>query len=697
MRCEARAATGPRAQRGSVLIYAAIFMSLGVILIVGLELGFMYYVKREMQKSADLAALAAVDELTQSNCGGATAAANASVAANAPGAAATVVCGHWNPANAAPNHFVAGGGDLNAVEVTVSTTSMTIMPVFTGNRTVVAQATAAMDLPVAAFTVGSRLLRLETGGLLPALLSTVGVGLSQADILSYRGLANVGVKPSGLLAALGVPVSGEVDVGTLNGTAAIAGLTLGQLLGATATALQQQGGDAVVAQLGLLSHLSSHLNLSALNAHVNLFGNDAVRGVLLGVDTAGRAALEAEVDVLDLVSASLVAANGANFIDLPSLGVPLLGVTARASVVEPPAIGIGGVGTSARSAQVRLYLRVNSNGVPLVGAVLGLTGTALDLPVIVEVASSRGELSDLDCSGAEPTASFSVTSGIANVCMGRFHDMTSASDADATHFFSAANSCTTSGAGVVPDSADGVRRHRVLSVLGILPLTARVGLPVLASTAPVTAGPLLEPTVPRQVPDPSTTTVNATGLDLAQTATNLTNAVAIGLLGDVAGTGVSASAAERLSMAQALVGTTGAGRSITDVGNQLRWSQQSLDNLNAQVVQGGLGGLLGGVLQGVGMTLNTLLLDPVADTVCLLGITQTAIRNCRTNYVRDTTLASGNNLLSGTLSMAIAILSPALDSLSSVFRNLLNALGLGLGQTDVSLLSASCGHPKLVY
>jgi hypothetical protein len=191
--------------------------------------------------------------------------------------------------------------------------------------------------------------------------------------------------------------------------------------------------------------------------------------------------------------------------------------------------------------------------------------------------------------------------------------------------------------------------------------------------------------------------VNATGLDLAQTAINLANAVAIGLLGDVAGTGVSASAAERLSMAQALVGTTGAGRSITDVGNQLRWSQQSLDNLNAQVVQGGLGGLLGGVLQGVGMTLNTLLLDPVADTLCLLGLTQTAIRNCRTNYVRDTTLASGNNLLSGTLSMAIAILSPALDSLSSVFRNLLNALGLGLGQTDVSLLSASCGHPKLVY
>lgn len=39
-----RARTGSWAQRGSVLVYAAIFMSLGVILLVGLELGFLYYV-----------------------------------------------------------------------------------------------------------------------------------------------------------------------------------------------------------------------------------------------------------------------------------------------------------------------------------------------------------------------------------------------------------------------------------------------------------------------------------------------------------------------------------------------------------------------------------------------------------------------------------------------------------------------------
>ena len=239
----------------------------------------------------------------------------------------------------------------------------------------------------------------------------------------------------------------------------------------------------------------------------------------------------------------------------------------------------------------------------------------------------------------------------------------------------------------------------MLSVLGMLPLTARVGLPVFSSQQPLNTGLLYEPTTPRQTPDTSVATVSLTGFDLAQTARNLANTVAVGLLGDLAGTGITADAATRQSIAASLVGTGngGYGRTITTVGNEMRWSQQSLEALNTQVVAGGLGGLLGGLLNGVGMTLNTLLIDPVADVGCSLGLTANAVRTCRTNYIRDSTLAAGSNLLSSTLSMAIALISPLLDPLSAVFEALLARLGISLGQTDVSLLSVGCGRPGMVY
>ena len=35
--------------------------------------------------------------------------------------------------------------------------------------------------------------------------------------------------------------------------------------------------------------------------------------------------------------------------------------------------------------------------------------------------------------------------------------------------------------------------------------------------------------------------------------------------------------------------------------------------------------------------------------------------------------------------------------LSNLLQQLLNLLGLSLGQTDVSLLSVDCGKPRLVY
>ena len=49
------------------------------------------------------------------------------------------------------------------------------------------------------------------------------------------------------------------------------------------------------------------------------------------------------------------------------------------------------------------------------------------------------------------------------------------------------------------------------------------------------------------------------------------------------------------------------------------------------------------------------------------------------------------------LSIVVTLLQPLLGMLSTLLQQLLDLLGLSVGQTDVSLLSVDCGKPRLVY
>lgn len=539
--CQARWPIGRKRDRGSILINTAVALSLIAITLVGTELGYLFYMKREFQKAVDLAALAGAQQLTpsatSSNCGVAIGAASTNAGQNLSGVAINPPeCGSWEPSgptggnagcfSSSTDHFMPDGTPSNAVRVRIEKAPATLFPFFAGDRTICVQAVAVLDAPVAAFTVGSRLLRLEDNTLLPNLLKAVGVDLSPTDLLSYRGLANTSITPSGLLAALGVPINGDLDVGTLNQLASIQNLTLGGLIDATITALQNQGGT-VSASIGLLQQLRTRLSAEALAAHVKLFGNEASPGILVGLDTTGNAALNAQVDLLSLVTAGASIANGKNLIAIDNLGIGILGVQAKASVIEPPSIGIGGVGTIARTAQIRVYLRITP---PLLG---------LDLPLILELAQSTGELKNINCKIPRHNATIAVSSSQVNACLGRFHDMTTESDTNSSHFFTENNRCAPNSSGVFPDSAEGVRRHRILNVLGLgaVSASARVGLPVLASQAPVETDPPLN--VPSSPSDgTSQTTINATGINLAQIVSNVAKAVTDGILGDLGGQGL---------------------------------------------------------------------------------------------------------------------------------------------------------------
>jgi uncharacterized membrane protein len=685
-------------QRGSMAVAVVFAVLVGVAMLGVAQLGYGYYMKREVQKAADLAALSAVQVLgmgAPADCTRASAAGKTSALANLPNifdtfAAddVTVQCKLWDStrADASGMHVFdpTGAQTFNAVRVTIRKELASLFGTLGLSTTVSVSAVATNTQPVAAFTVGSRLLRLERGGLLSQLLSTVGASPAQLDVLDAAGLASVNITPSGLLQALGLPLSVATGVGTPAELAALDNLTLGQLLQATLTVVNQSGTAA--ADIGLISNaINTVLTVMPLNLPVKLFGDGGVLDLsVAGGDATG--ALAANVNALNLLETALVVANGQNLINL-GLSVPLLGVDARVRVVEPPTLAIGGIGTQATSAGIRVYLRVNTSNIPLVGPLLANTlNTRVDLPIIIDVAQSTGTLTNL-CQAplTEHQATIAVTAAAASICLGRFPGMTSSTDQNAANFVSLTNSCQ-------PSSFGTIQRHQVLNVLGILPLTAKVTLSVFNSTAPVSV------TLTEPPGAPSTQTVTATSINLGALASNLADAVVGGILGDLFSSGTPLTPAERTALATQLVGGGGsnAGKSITQVFNDMQWSATALNQLGNRLSTGGLTGVLGGTLQLVGNILTSLLVAPVNDLVCTLAITPSAIRQCRINSVAALAL-DGSSQVGGVLSIVVNLLQPVLSPLSALLQQLLNTLGVSVGQTDVSLLSVDCGQPRLVY
>ncbi len=687
----------PPRQRGSMTVAAVFAVLVAVVLLGVLQLGYGAYMKREMQKAADLAALSAVQVLNlgaSADCTRAAAAGRASALANLPNildtftaADLTVTCQVWDPArsDATGMHVfdAAGGQAYNAVRVTVRKQLANLVP-GVGGVTASAAAVATRTPPVAAFTVGSRLLRLERGGLLSQLLATAGASPSQLDVLDAAGLANVAISPAGLLEALGLPLSAVTGVGTPEQLAALNALTLGQLLNATLSVIDKQG--TASADVALLRNaINTVLALMPLNLPVKLLGDGGVLDLhVVGGDAS--AALQAEVNARNVLETALVIANGSNLINL-GLSVPLLGLDARVRIVEPPSLGVGGVGTQAVSAGLRVYLRVNTSNIPLVGPLLASTlNTKVDLPIIIGVAQSTGTLRKLcEAPLKENQAVIDVTSAAASVCLGRFPGMTSATDPSAANFQSLTNRCE-------PSAFGAIGRHQVLNVLGILPLTARVTLPVFGSSAPVPVTLTAPPS-----PD-ATATVNASSVDLSKLAANLSDALIGGILGDLFNTGTPLTDTQRKDLATQLVGgdKNNAGKTISKVVNDMQWSKTAMDQLGARLTTGGLTGVLGGTLQLVGGILNSLLLAPLSDVTCALALTPDAIRQCRVNAVGSLAL-NGSGQVGGVLSVVMVLLDPLLGSLSNVLQQLLGVLGLSVGQTDVSLISVDCGKPRLVY
>ncbi|WP_188380653.1 TadG family pilus assembly protein [Oxalicibacterium faecigallinarum] len=653
-----------RRQDGGILIMAAIVLSSAIILLATIDIGFLFYQKRELQKVADLAALAGAQQLVKAHgngettCNSAFVIAQANATANAFPDTVNVSCGRWDPqvTTQAPYYGVFVNATFppqspaNAVEVRLHRSFNS----FFGNwltQRVDARAIAKAEprSPFAVFSVGSRLLRIHDG-VVPSLLEAIGLDISNTDVSSYNGIANARVSTSGLLKSLGFNIPLNADVGTLASLLQVntPGCSQGNCtLGAVLSALS----GTVLNQNDLISLLG--LSNEQLNLNVKLLTDASGRGLLSMLSTSNSAALNAELTVGELVNAALLLANSQNAIPL-DLGInlsPLATVTTRLGVVEAPSIGIGGINAKAYTGQVRLYTDVEANAA-LVRA---------SIPAIVDLVNGEGTVTDLctqrDSAGRE-TATIHVNAPVLSTCVGSVPQ---------NAIFSRTTSCQS-----------GLGNHELLSILGnTLKVQTSFRLDALPNESVVTLA------------KGETITTGRNDLQLGKTLGNLYRNVLVKLLESLFNQGQGSVNSNNLASNLLFVGNNVLGTTVQALQTTLATLQTFLNSVNQGLLVS-IGNLLGGLLSSVGNLLSNL----VGNVACLLS------GNYNQCMLQNELTGSSNGVskvLVTLLGLVTQLLEPILNTLgASLAQQLNNLLGIRLGEVDVTLIDLQCsGTPDV--
>lgn len=396
-----------RRQQGSILIFAALGLSLAVILLSIADMGFLYFYKREYQKTADLAAMAGARSLHLS-CATArtTGITNANQnLGNRNHNTPVLECGHWDGRRDEAFDPTAATEDLNAVRATISGVPPRFLP-FIKSHTLTARAIAIANQPLAQLRIRSTLATVNPGQgtLLNAVVGGLLGGSLNLSAGAWDGLVHTDLNLLNYLDALAVNLglsAGDYD-SVLNTQ-----VSVGTLLGVAATALQQGGGSGGTANinaalLGLQNIVGA--NLPGLSPLVRL-------GDLLNVQTGTpESGLDVGLNLFQLVQGSVQLANK-NCVACANLPINLPGVAGanvRVRVIESPqlsAIGnperarlapLGADRIYVRTAQVRTLISVD---LPIAGSVLSGIQTLINDTVLSNVANVVSNLLSLDLVG----------------------------------------------------------------------------------------------------------------------------------------------------------------------------------------------------------------------------------------------------------------------------------------------------------
>jgi len=696
-----------------MLVMLALLAMLGLI-----EIGYLFWAKRDAQKVADLAALAGAQrlELCTSDNSDNSAARQSALTQNKFAGSLQIRCGNWSATRATANRFITtvdAANPRNAVQVVAE---RSVLPFFGQNTslpTVSVQAVARRSEPTAVFAVGSQLLRTNGNSVLLSTLRMIGLDVTSATVLSYDGLAQANITPSGLLKALNIPVTANLSVADFNRLLSVNKISLAQLVDATATVV---GRDTTVGvQLRALSDLvATQLDINKLNIVLgSQSGGGGLFAEVVSPDGTVGSALETKVNVLNLISTAISIANDGNGVAVK--GLDLLGIHIEAGVVEPPSIAIGGVGTRAYNAQVRLMVDVDSNNLFALGPLLNLLGTRLHLPLHVDVANAMGTLTGIQCGASPPRATIQVDSSVLRACVG---------NVDPAQRFSRSNVCDAT-----------LKNEQLLKLLGQPLINDKITLPALTSSQSLTLA----------AGETASTRINP--LAVGNAVSDLVNELLRVLSGMLSSPkqGMSANdtakaLADRYLQAAfpnggrynvdqviPLLRDGDPARNLAPLGNwtvkkgvptpcllglTTCWEDGSVWTGYRTTVTGQGLGLLDGLL---GSLVGGLLINRCDSLLGNLIDYNGCVRNNLASYIQTAPAGfldgaggtgvtnpdgsvSCSGLLCTLLNPILAALKPVLNSVGTLLTNLLaSVLGLELGRTDVNVQSIQCSAAQLVY
>jgi uncharacterized membrane protein len=690
-------------QRGAAAITILLLM-LSLVAMLGLvEVGYLYWTKRDLQKVADLSALAGAAQLDQcnvANTDNAAARGNA-VRDNKFAGDLTISCGNWASSNPGDNHFIAATATapVNAVKVVAERSPVPFFNQIPALPKVSASAVAWRSAPQVAFTVGSQLLNVNGQAPLQQILKLVGVDIDNTTLLGYQGLTNLQITPRGLLEALGIGVGTDLTVGGYNALLQGNSVTVGQLLDAMVQLASQQGLAGI--NLSLLKQKLASASLS--NVQIKLGSSDTTSGLFAAITapaTDPAAGLDVQLNALDLIGGAVSIAGSGHAVTVSGLQVLGSGVTVQSSIIEPPSIGIGPVGTTAYNAQVRLFVNIDSNNLAVLSAVFKLLGTRLFLPIYIDVIDGYATATAIDCNDTPRNATFNVVSAIANVCVGN----------STANWASTSEMCGTN-----------LTNAQLLTLFGLPLLNSKIRLPALADNQNLT------------VNEGATGSTAPNSLALGNTVANLLYAL-LDLLGDLLSPTSSASSQANAIATQYLEATknTSTGRysatavvpalqnGTADLGALGTWQTNIILSCGLLACTTGPGDVWTGFIKStqvggslLGTVLSLLGLQGCDGLLSQLLNYNNCIANNLANYLQTKpggldglgtyNPVTGAGSCSGVICLLLkpvidAVLRPLLNSIGGLLSNILaNVLGLQLGVTDVHVQSIQCNSAQLVY
>ena len=687
-------------QHGSIAVMAALAISTTVILLASIDIGYLFYQKRELQKVADMAAIAGAQQLAKesSSCASSITAATGNAGnehqftASAPARTFSASCGKWDPASMAesPHYAVDTGAEPNAVRIDVSESFGSFFGAWAEQR-VNAMAIATIGSPTAVFSVESRLLRIEGDGTVPKLLADLGVDIDGTTLVSGAGMANARVTTSGLLRELGFNIPIDADIATAkeivsvgSGQCAAGICPLDALLDAIGTV---GGQDHLVDVLGITA--------GQMKLPVKLLTDASGRGLFTILDAAnGKSALDADINASEFLSTALAIANSHNAVDAGLVtGIAGVNIESRIGIVEPPSIGIGGKGTTAYTSQVRLFTHVSNTSSPNPLSAL----IRVNLPLAIDVANGKGTIVDLcqikDGDGND-TATIRVAAPILTACVGKF---------SSANVFSKQASCMT-----------GLQEENLLSVLNIPPASPLLSLSTSFSIPDLTNNAIEDITLSK-----GQTVTIGNELDVASTVSNIFKALTANILGKLVSQGQGN--ANNQNLASALLhgnSLNSAVKLLNDSLTSLNGFLNGLDSSLREILEGSSNSGISSLLNGVGNLVNGLLTSVGKLLENILGNVGCALSGSYNQCVLEKQLnnsqtSNGNtisNVLLSILGLTENLLnqilnSPGANNLGTQINTLLNSLltdtlGIHLGQVDVTLIDLHCGggdNIKLVY